>query len=460
MPPPSPPLDEPTKEREETTTTTRTPSRFYRYQVSTGKLSERTKQAYTHNINEFLAHYRITDLTPLKEYSPKVLKQMVKDYIIHLRDNRKLSGSSISLYVAAIAHFFYIIRDDDYKIDWKKVRLEIPPSENIRRDRAYTIEEIQKMLSVCSRTREKVIVLLLVSTGLRIGAIHTLKFRDISPKQTSQGRIYRIEIYSSSSERYIGYCNPETAKIIDDYLKERTDAGEILKNDTPLIRNLYTSLTIKISKKVSDPHIKYIVGRIVKLSGIKNTFQFTGEAKRAKGFRKFYKTEAEIAGMKPINVELTHGHSIGISSHYYRPLESEVLEDYMTHAADALTINETHRQKKRIEELETEKSGELKQLKAQLIEYKEFAEKTAAEINDLKATRGLESYESSKFLVDPNFSNIVNAINELRTKNGQEPVAIVTPQEAAEKAERTRIKARYIRETKECPPLGLTDDYK
>lgn len=212
--------------------------------------------------------------------------------------------------------------------------------------------------------------------------------------------------------------------------------------------------------KVSDPQIKYIVGRIVKLSGIKNTFQFTGEARRGKGFRKFYKTQAEGAGMKPINVELTHGHSIGISSHYYRPLESEVLEDYMTHAADALTITETHRQKKRIEELETENSEELKQLKAQLIEYKEFAEKTAGEINDLKATRGLERYENSKLFVDPNFSNIVNAVNELRAKNGQDPVAIVTPQEAAEKEERVRFQTRYIRETKECPPLGLTDDYK
>jgi hypothetical protein len=95
--PSSPSLDV-TKEIKETTTHTHT--QFLRYQVTTGKLSERTKQAYTYNINEFLAHYRITDLTPLKEYSPRVLKQMVKDYIIHLRDDRTLSGSSISLHVA------------------------------------------------------------------------------------------------------------------------------------------------------------------------------------------------------------------------------------------------------------------------------------------------------------------------------------------------------------------------
>jgi hypothetical protein len=68
---------------------------FLRYKVTTGSLSDRTKLAYTYHINEFLAHYRIADLQPLKEYSPKVLKQMVKDYILHLRDNRKLSGSQV-----------------------------------------------------------------------------------------------------------------------------------------------------------------------------------------------------------------------------------------------------------------------------------------------------------------------------------------------------------------------------
>jgi S-adenosylmethionine:tRNA-ribosyltransferase-isomerase (queuine synthetase) len=42
--------------------------------------------------------------------------------------------------------------------------------------------------------------------------------------------------------------------------------------------------------------------------------------------------------MKPINVELTMGHDIQISQFYYRPVEHEVLEDYLK-AVDLLTIN-------------------------------------------------------------------------------------------------------------------------
>jgi hypothetical protein len=61
------------------------------------------------------------------------------------------------------------------------------------------------------------------------------------------------------------------------------------------------------------------------------------EWKAAHGFRKFYKSRAEQV-MKPINVEITMGHDIGVSASYYKPTEREVLEDYLK-AVDLLTIN-------------------------------------------------------------------------------------------------------------------------
>ena len=42
--------------------------------------------------------------------------------------------------------------------------------------------------------------------------------------------------------------------------------------------------------------------------------------------------------MRPINVEITMGHNIGLSASYYKPTENEVLEDYLK-AVDLLTIN-------------------------------------------------------------------------------------------------------------------------
>ena len=33
--------------------------------------------------------------------------------------------------------------------------------------------------------------------------------------------------------------------------------------------------------------------------------------------------------MKPINVEITMGHNIGISASYYKPTQKEFIEDYI-----------------------------------------------------------------------------------------------------------------------------------
>lgn len=82
------------------------------------------------------------------------------------------------------------------------------------------------------------------------------------------------------------------------------------------------------------------------------------EWKAAHGFRKFYKSRAEQV-MKPINVEITMGHDIGISALYYKPTEKEVLDDYLK-AVDLLTINDNKLilQKQVIELTEKSKNNE------------------------------------------------------------------------------------------------------
>jgi hypothetical protein len=61
--------------------------------------------------------------------------------------------------------------------------------------------------------------------------------------------------------------------------------------------------------------------------------------------------------MRPINVELTMGHDIGISKSYYKPTEREILEDYLK-AVEMLTINHDELTlQKRVSEL-TERSKE------------------------------------------------------------------------------------------------------
>jgi uncharacterized coiled-coil DUF342 family protein len=68
------------------------------------------------------------------------------------------------------------------------------------------------------------------------------------------------------------------------------------------------------------------------------------------GFRKFFKTMAETR-MSPANVEILLNHDIGVSSSYYKPIEQQLLKDYLQ-AIDLLTINEENRLSNKIGELE------------------------------------------------------------------------------------------------------------
>lgn len=108
------------------------------------------------------------------------------DYVLHLRDIRKISRSSIKNHCAALSRFFYNIRDDEARLNWAKIKDEFPPDEHIHRDRPYTVEEIQQMLSkgCAGRLRERAIIHLLTSTGMRIGGIHPLKRGDLTEDYT------------------------------------------------------------------------------------------------------------------------------------------------------------------------------------------------------------------------------------------------------------------------------------
>jgi len=71
------------------------------------------------------------------------------------------------------------------------------------------------------------------------------------------------------------------------------------------------------SKKLKSSGIKRLLERAIWEQEVRQPLT-EGEWKAAHGFRKFYKSRAEQI-MKPINVELTMGHNIGVSASYYHP---------------------------------------------------------------------------------------------------------------------------------------------
>ena len=167
----------------------------------------------------------------------KQLESKIRDYLIYLREDKKVAAATISLYLAVITHFYEM---NDLQINWRKLNKFKGKSRGVVEDVPYTRDQIKTMIDR-ARLRDKCMILLMTSAGLRRTALTTLKLRDL--QFVNKFSLYKITVYKHEQEQYITYCTPECAKVIDDYLKWRERLGEQLKPDTILFRTEFDTTT-------------------------------------------------------------------------------------------------------------------------------------------------------------------------------------------------------------------------
>lgn len=211
-------------------------------------------------------------------------------------------------------------------------------------------------------------ILLMASTGMRIGALHSLRLDDLEQIQDTMN-LYKVQVYARTRDKYYTFCTPECAKAIEEYLEYRERFGEELTDKSPLIReqfNVDDKVRIHYPSPISEKGIEHIIDNVLKKAGVRKP----REVHLSHGFRKHFMTQCESSGMKSINVKMLLGHDIGVSGHYYRPAESDLLEDYLSHAADALTIDPNQRLEARVQELEGQQADEIARQGAEIAELK------------------------------------------------------------------------------------------
>ncbi len=312
--------------------------------------SEFTKQTYTYHLKRFVNSRRITLTTFLKLSVPK-LEQMLIDYILQLK-KEGLSPMYINVSLSTMKHLCIM---NDVMINHRKIGKFIGEQTKMNEDRAYTHEEIQRLLNVCD-LRMKMVVLLLASTGMRIGALPTLRLGEVS------GSL--VTVYAGSKNKYISFCTPECKSAVYSYLQYRERSGEKITADSPLIREQFDINDFEQVRKRCHPIgrgtlINLLHHALIK-SGLRTVnHSYSGKERfpvnQAHGFRKFFTTQLVNSKVNPEIREMLLGHSIGLASAYYRPTEDEMLDEYMK-AVDKLTINEENRLRKKVEKLEVEKS--------------------------------------------------------------------------------------------------------
>jgi len=328
--------------------------------------SDETRKVYRNSFSYFTSFCKITNFDDILTQRQQVLEGLIRDYIIHLRHERRLSPATVSVYLAAITHFCQM---NDVSINWKKLKKFKAKHYNIVEDKPYTREQIKKLVDV-AQLRDKCCILLMASAGLRRGALEYLRIRDIT--KIDKYQLYKINVYRKEQEQYITFCTPECAKYIDQYLEWRQRLGEQLKPNSPLFRISFDTITeVNAPKVVSKYVITAIIHDLLGTTGIRaeNEINKRTELMETHGFRKFFKTTCIKAGMNPLYSEYLMGHRSGLTKSYFKPTDQELLEGNdkalgFIAAINDLTINEEHRLTKRVNELQL-KSDQIMELERQ-----------------------------------------------------------------------------------------------
>jgi integrase/recombinase XerD len=294
--------------------------------------TEETKTKYIFCINDFIKFVKTDRILELKD-----LQQRIIDYILDMR-KRKLSSSTVHTRLSAVYHFYAM---NDVVLNKVKIGKFKGEYIKVKRDRPYTREEIGKMLNNAD-IRMKVAILVMASGGLRVGAVPSLRLRDLQKYED----VYKVTVYENTNQEYYTFVTPECSVLIDEYIKQRKEIGEKMTPDSYLIREHFDIFNPKMSRGVAKNTIRNILNKILAKSGIRvNVFE-------THGLRKFFATQCKI---DPEIRERLLGHDIGLTLDYVKPSVEDIYTEY-ERAIDNLTINEENRLRKKVETLQIEKS--------------------------------------------------------------------------------------------------------
>lgn len=207
----------------------------------------------------------------------KSLQIMIEDYVMDLK--KKVNPNSVPTYINPIQAFLDV---NEKEMKWKKICRLFPAKIKASGRKAYSREDIARILNLEPELRNRVIIHILNSTGIRKGAIPELKIKHLKRMELD---CYAFTVYEGSTEEHWAFLTQEASKELDLYLEERRNDGENLNDESPLLR---TSYQIGIAKVIpmTSKAVDQTMGRIVRRAKLREKNGNRYDKMLNHGFRK------------------------------------------------------------------------------------------------------------------------------------------------------------------------------
>jgi len=341
----------------------------------------------------------VADIKSKADVTTRAIEILNKSVSFYCRQGpdgqRKLRSKTINNYFHAIKGFFEYEDIELPETKLKKITRAMPRVCKESYDRAPTPEEVRKIVGHAG-AKAKAAILMLASSGLRIGELKQLKVDhiDVNNKPT---KIIVEAVHTKTRQPRITFITEEATNALKDYLGERFNDSDSL------------IFLLPDGRPTTEQALRKQIGRAIDKAGLKKkkTGSFTNEI-HVHCFRKFFKTRLTNAEMPDVITETLMGHLNQNDRSYDRTTEEELAEAYLKFGESALTISSREPKDLR-ESMEWVKQQQEEQDKAQEGMRQQFKQlqdelnRIRDEIRSLppEALRGIVEVHSKPFVRPP-----------------------------------------------------------
>jgi integrase len=214
-----------------------------------GVRSKSSQKFYLVGLKKFMTYNHIQKASDMLLWDQWLIEAKIISWLVNMRDKESLSYITIQSYLSAVMTFYKM---NDIEPRRHKINCYLPEERKLNDDRACTHDEIHLLLQFCDQ-RMNALVLMLASSGMRIGAVPDLKIKHLTKIQ--KYNLYKIKVYAGYPKcEHFTFTTPETANSLDAYFDYRQRYGEKINPDSPVIREQFDItdiLSVKQPKKLT-----------------------------------------------------------------------------------------------------------------------------------------------------------------------------------------------------------------
>jgi hypothetical protein len=210
----------------------------------------------------------------------------------------ELSSGTLKNMYRPIKDFLDTYPEVSAYVPWKRITRTLPRVKLYANDRAPTVEELRKAVGFMDY-RIKPIIYVMASSGIRVGAWDSLKWKHVRPIKSAEYLTWKkhqeirekghsdivikkeedgedkivaasLLVYADTAEQYTTFMTPEAYFALKDYMDFRARYGEKITGQSWLIRDVFPVVDAK------KPTSEEITKRKERKKNRKNSYDFGG----------------------------------------------------------------------------------------------------------------------------------------------------------------------------------------